>query len=354
MLFQIGPNNDYLPPNQTKSEGNDDESTWALAAMTAAENGFPEPKASDGIGSWVELAQNVFDVQAARWDDETCGGGLRWQLYPFIIGYDYKNSMSNGNFMQLASRLAAFTGNATYSEWAVKSVQWALDIGLIAEGTFDVYDGANTEDNCKQPMKLQWSGNIGTYLSGYAYLSNAKQNAVLHTQQLLDSAIKTFAVQQSSILEEVICAPKNNCNTDEKALMAILARALANVKYVDTSENIDTSSLDTVLQDSAKAAAASCSGGADGTACGSEWTSSKFDGSTGLGQELSALEIMLANIPRKAIQTSNGTSEGGSSAGGAANNGTSGSPAGTNGAGGLTASTFGLLSVIALAVAFVL
>ena len=86
LLWQVGPSKDYLPPNQTKSEDNDDQATWALAAMTAAEGGFPSPPASSGVKSWLQLAQNVFDTQALRWDDKTCGGGLRWQIYSFNLG----------------------------------------------------------------------------------------------------------------------------------------------------------------------------------------------------------------------------------------------------------------------------
>jgi hypothetical protein len=32
LLFQVGPNNDYMTPNQTKTEGNDDQGFWGLAA----------------------------------------------------------------------------------------------------------------------------------------------------------------------------------------------------------------------------------------------------------------------------------------------------------------------------------
>lgn len=28
MIFQTGPENDYMPPNQTKAEGNDDQYFW--------------------------------------------------------------------------------------------------------------------------------------------------------------------------------------------------------------------------------------------------------------------------------------------------------------------------------------
>lgn len=171
LLFQVGPNNDYLPPNQTTSEGNDDQSFWALAAMTAAEVGFPSP---NGSASWSTLAKNVFDEQAARWDDGTCEGGLRWQIFTFNNGYNYKNSLSNGNFVQLAARLARFTGNQTYLEWAQNATQWSIDIGLIGGGSQSgaVYDGTSTTTNCSQINHIQWTAAAGTYISGAAYASD--------------------------------------------------------------------------------------------------------------------------------------------------------------------------------------
>lgn len=91
MLFQVGPNEDYMPPNVTASLGNDDQGFWGMSAMLAAENNFPNPDADKP--QWLALAQAVFNTQAdpSRHDD-TCGGGLRWQI-PFANnGYNYKNS----------------------------------------------------------------------------------------------------------------------------------------------------------------------------------------------------------------------------------------------------------------------
>lgn len=30
LLWQVGPNNDYMPPNQTLTEGNDDQGFWCV------------------------------------------------------------------------------------------------------------------------------------------------------------------------------------------------------------------------------------------------------------------------------------------------------------------------------------
>lgn len=173
LLWQVGPNKDYMPPNQTSSEGNDDQAIWALAAMTAAEKGFPAPASSSGVDSWLQLAQNVFDAQAARWDNHSCDGGLRWQIFAFNNGYTYKNSDSNGFFMQLAARLFRYTGNQTYSDWSSKASEWSFDIGLIDKSTYAVYDGTSVQEQCKNINKVQFTAALGTYLSANIYLYNA-------------------------------------------------------------------------------------------------------------------------------------------------------------------------------------
>lgn len=136
--------------------------------MTAAEQQLPNPPSSP---SWLRLAQNVFDLQAARWDTSSCGGGLRWQIFTFNSGYDYKNAISAGTFFQLAARLARFTGNQTYADWAEKSYEWTSSVGLI-DSDFKVYDGALTTNNCSQPSHLQWTYNAATFLYGSAVMYN--------------------------------------------------------------------------------------------------------------------------------------------------------------------------------------
>jgi mannan endo-1,6-alpha-mannosidase len=48
-----------------------------------------------------------------------------------------------------------------------------------------------------------------------------------------------------------------------------------------------------LLTPSAQAAAAACSGGTGGTQCGTKWYVGGYDGVTGVGQEMSALEAVL-------------------------------------------------------------
>jgi mannan endo-1,6-alpha-mannosidase len=86
--------------------------------MSALEYGFPDPPS--GAASYLSVAEAAFNTQAARWDTAGCNGGLRWQIFAQNKGYDYMNTISNGAFFQLAARLARYTGNQTYIDWAEK------------------------------------------------------------------------------------------------------------------------------------------------------------------------------------------------------------------------------------------
>lgn len=60
------------------------------------------------------------------------------------------------------------------------------------------------------------------------------------------------------------------------------------------------------LETSAAAAAQSCSGGLDGVTCGENWSVSGWDGVYGLGEQMSALEVILSLIAEKPISVETG------------------------------------------------
>jgi mannan endo-1,6-alpha-mannosidase len=169
MLHQTGPDNDFMPPNQTKTEGNDDQAFWGMAALSAAENVFPNPPADQP--QWLALAQAVFNTQVPRWDTSTCGGGLRWQIFAFNNGYDYKNTISNGCFFNMGARLAVYTGNQTYADLAERMWNWVTAIGL-RDGKYNFFDGSDDRINCTELDHIQWTYNAGTFLVGAANMYN--------------------------------------------------------------------------------------------------------------------------------------------------------------------------------------
>ncbi|KAL5046083.1 glycosyl hydrolase family 76-domain-containing protein [Aspergillus fruticulosus] len=120
----------YTGNDQYNALGNDDQ-----LFCGATEVGFPE----DGEGSsWLSLAQGFFNSQTNGWDNGTCG----------------EDAISNGGFFQLAARLARYTNNDTYFEWAQKAWDWFTSSPLARNKTWN------------------WSYNYGTYLTGAAYMYN--------------------------------------------------------------------------------------------------------------------------------------------------------------------------------------
>lgn len=140
---------------------------WGIAALSAAEYKYPDVPHKY---SWLSLAQGVFNTQARRWDNTTCGGGLRWQLFPYQAGYTMKNAISTGGFFQLAARLARYTHNQTYADWAEKAWDWSVSSLLVDEKTWNVADSTVIQNNCTSKGNIQWSYNYGTYLMGAAYM----------------------------------------------------------------------------------------------------------------------------------------------------------------------------------------
>ncbi|CDR43409.1 CYFA0S12e00210g1_1 [Cyberlindnera fabianii] len=287
LLAQVGDNWDYVPLNQSTTEGNDDQGFWGIAVMAAAERDFPNPP-EDGP-QWVALAQAVFNTMSSRWDHDNCGGGLRWQIFEWNSGYDYKNSVSNGCLFHIGARLARYTGNTTYVEWCDRVHDWMYDIGLIYESDwYFVYDGISITENCSDITKLQWTYNQGLMMSGSAYLYNFTEEEKWRNRTLryLQSSSVFF---NNSVLYEAACQGAGNCNNDQRSFKAYFSRFLGLTAYMvpETYETIYS-----LIEASARAASNSCSGGSDGHTCGMNWWHSGWDGFYGLGEQMSALEIM--------------------------------------------------------------
>lgn len=96
---------------------------------------------------------------------------LRWQVYPYLTGYNYKNSIANGCFFNIAARLARYTDNSTYYDHAVTTWDWIRSVGFI-DANYNVYDGGHIEYNCTDINKVQFSYNIAVWLLGAANMYN--------------------------------------------------------------------------------------------------------------------------------------------------------------------------------------
>jgi len=261
------------------------------------------------------LAQAVFNTQATR-PDSYCGGGLRWQVYPYLTGYDYKNSIANGCFFNLGARLARYTGNTTYSDHATDIWNWFTSTGLIDPDTYSIYDGAHIETNCTDVNKVQFSYNMAVWLLGAANMYNSTTGAEQdswkeRTNLLLNSTINTFF--PGDIAYEVACEPKLSCTTDMFSFKAYLTRWMAATTLVApfTHDIIMPR-----LRASAIAAAAQCTGQDNQRSCGLSWKSGVYDGTFGVGQQMAAMSAIFTNLlPLQPIGAPVTNSTGGTSVG---------------------------------------
>ncbi|PQE33159.1 glycosyl hydrolase family 76 protein [Rutstroemia sp. NJR-2017a WRK4] len=298
LLFQAGDEADYMPVNQTKDEGNDDQGFWGMAAMLAAESNFENPPSDKP--QWLALAQAVFNEMASRWDASTCGGGLRWQIFPFNNGFTYKNSIANGCLMNLGARLARYTGNNTYAEWVERVWEWEQSIGLI-DKDYNIYDGSSDTDNCATIVRLQWSYNAGIYLHGAANMynyTNGNSTWQQRTTAILNRTAAIFASSNPPIITEQACERANTCNTDQVSFKAYFTAWLASTSVLAP---FTAPTIYPLLQASATGASTACTG--PNNACGFKWNNGNYDGNTGVGQQMSALgAIQSAMVGVKGVE----------------------------------------------------
>lgn len=288
LLHQIGNNYDYMPDNQTHSEGNDDQGFWGIAVMAAAEKGFPT---APGQPEWIDLAKNVFKDLSSRWDESNCGGGLRWQIYEFNNGYNYKNSVSNGCLFNLAARLSRFTGDSSYAAWADKAWDWVTEMNFIQTDVSDwrVRDGGTIESGCQNISPQRWTYNAGLFLAGSAYMYNSTGDEKwLNRAERLWEGSKIFFVNDKTMYEGS-CQISNRCNNDQRSFKGIFSRFLGLTALLVPSL---TNDIMLHLETTAPGVLSSCSGGKDGVTCGLDWTKGSWDGYYGLGEQISALETL--------------------------------------------------------------
>lgn len=289
LVYQTGQDNNYIPLNQSTTEGNDDQGFWGLAVMNAAERNFSNP--DDPEKAWLTLAQAVFNTMSARWDMGECNGGLRWQIFQWNSGYDYKNSVSNGCLFNIGARLARFTSNDSYIEWCERVWDWMYGVGFLTEDTWWlVFDGGKVQGNCTNITRLAWTYNQGLFMSGCAYLYNYTEDPkwLNRTEHLLESSQLFF---KDDVMFEYSCQGADNCNQDQRSFKAYFARFLGQTAVMaPTTHDV----IMNYLTQSAQGAAQSCSGGSDGHTCGLNWTNGTgWDGKWGLGEQLCALEVMV-------------------------------------------------------------
>lgn len=245
--------------------------------------------------------------------------------------------IANGCFFNLGARLARYTGNTTFSDWAIKTWDWMEKVGFINADSYAIYDGANINADCKDINKAQFSYNNGVFAQGAAFMynyvgphsppkcvplgvltaarqSNGEQKWRDRTEKLVQRGLKTFF--PNSIAVEPSCENINTCTTDMLTFKGFVHRWYSVITQVApfTADMITP-----VLKKSTEAAIKQCTGGALGRQCGFKWASGSYDGKTGAGQEMAVLSAVQSQLIGRAkapvTHSSGGTSQGNPDAG---------------------------------------
>ncbi|KAM3541168.1 hypothetical protein ARSEF1564_005916 [Beauveria bassiana] len=288
----LGPENNYLPPEHADEEGNDDLFFWGNAVLSAAENNFPQPKKD--LPSWLDISKNVFKWLESKWDTKHCNGGVFWQILESNPnGLNYKNSISNGGFFQLAARLARATNDDQYIQWAEKIWNWSWDKHLIDHDLYRISDGVDIRDQCTKPNPASYTYLSGIYLYGAAVMANhtGKSEWSDRAEKLLSGSSWFFFNDGDSknVMYEGACEPIDSCfkgNADMSTFKGYLADLMWKSAVLQPSLH---SKVAEWLIPTAKAAAQSCQGGKSKTECGMKWSTGGYDNQTNLGPQMNAL-----------------------------------------------------------------
>lgn len=150
-------------------------------------------------------------------------------------------------------------------------------------------------------------------------LTNQTNGSEIWKQRTLDilAASNVFFTQDpANVMYERACEPVGTCEVDQKSFKAYFSRWLtATTQMAPFTYDI----IMPKIRASALAAAKTCTGGPNKTSCGVKWSEQKWDGSRGVGEQMSALEVIQSNLVQQVAppvtESKGGTSKGDPAAG---------------------------------------
>ncbi|KAJ5807328.1 Six-hairpin glycosidase [Penicillium robsamsonii] len=188
----------------------DDDAWWALAWIAA----YDVTKE----GTYLELAEGIFESLADAWGTNCGGGGLPWSPTS-----TYVNAITNELFLSVAAHLANRVPDrkSYYVRWAQKEWDWFTSQAFIGQnGTIN--DGLL--DNCQNNGATVWSYNQGVVLGGLVELNRAAPNDTYLplANKIAKAAIDTLTDSINVIHE--FCEPQ--CLPDGTQFKGIFIRNL--------------------------------------------------------------------------------------------------------------------------------
>ncbi|SGY38001.1 BQ5605_C003g01938 [Microbotryum silenes-dioicae] len=213
-------------------ECNNPPGWWAMFALRAHQ-AYPNQ-------TWFQMVQTINNNNTLYWTD-TCGGGVLWLTYRPMI----KNTITNGLYFSILTRLYRYTGNSTYFDYSMNTLNWWLGWGFDADNG-RVWDTI-TGPGCDKTGEASWTYNSGAFLYGLADLWYATGD-----ERILDlgrtiayAGIRDFTEASTGVLVES-CehdAPPSagkppGCQQDETVFKGIFILALAELYLARPDPNI--------------------------------------------------------------------------------------------------------------------
>lgn len=203
-----------------RADSTDDTGWWALALVSLF----------DLTGSFLclEIARLDEAYMYDYWVEETCGGGLIWN----IPQLEYKNAIGNEQYIRLAAALHnRIPGDEEYLRKAVQAWEWFRDSGMINSDSL-VNDGLTEEagGRCTNNGQTTWTYNQGVILGGLTELYRATgDDGYLETARgIADAVLASEELSPGGILTEP-CDAEEGCYYDQEAFKGIFARYLADL-----------------------------------------------------------------------------------------------------------------------------
>ncbi|KAI5480809.1 alpha-1,6-mannanase, glycoside hydrolase family 76 protein [Pseudohyphozyma bogoriensis] len=210
----------------------DDQSWWAMFALRAYQ-AYPNE-------TWLGMVEAIVQNDTLYWDD-TCGGGILWLTYR----QQYKNTITNGLYFSSLARLYRWTGNYTYFQYSMNTLNWWLEWGFETS-TGRVYDTITAPD-CNVTGLQSWTYNSGAFLYGLADLYYATGNTSLLDlgRSIAYAAIRDFSYEDVGVLYES-CEddPQPSadlppgCQSDEVAFKGVLMMGMAELYLARPDSNL--------------------------------------------------------------------------------------------------------------------
>ncbi|KAJ3276618.1 hypothetical protein HDV01_004151 [Terramyces sp. JEL0728] len=212
-----------------------DDRAWLALAALKAHDLRPDQE-------YIDHAVHEHQIMQQSWSDK-CGGGVLW-----TINGDYKNTIANGLYFELSSKLFLKTRNNFYLNEAQKTFTWIMNAKLYDGKIF--LDGIKNIDSMCSLNGGVYSYQLGVMISGMVNMFKATndQNWLVQASQMGVNSLPSFST--NSIIREYSSCDRagalSDCGNDGALFKGIYVRGLYRLLFA-AGINGQTSAIASVL-----------------------------------------------------------------------------------------------------------